>query len=105
MFVLLVEFHVRAGRLAQFDRMTEELVRSLNENEPDTLVYISLADADAADSRVFVEVYRDEAAFDTHERSAHTVSFLSGRTELLAGPPVVRRLADLGFGQVLRAVA
>ncbi len=103
MVALLVEFSIQPGREADFDRLTAALLPQLNECEPGTLVYVPLTSSKDQAKRVFVELYRDEAAFQRHETAPHTQIFLAERTMLLAQPPLVQRLADAGIGAVLRA--
>ena len=43
---------------------------------------------DAPRQRIFYELYRDRAAFDTHEEQPHTKHFLAAREELLEATEV-----------------
>ncbi len=53
------------------------------EGEPGTLLYVTARVADSPLSRVFVEIYADEAAFAAHETYSHTRRFLEEREPMI----------------------
>jgi quinol monooxygenase YgiN len=85
MFGLCVRFTCRdADSAAGFDRLVEETVPEIRENEPGTLVYaVNKVDGKPLE-RIFYELYRDRAAFDAHEEQSHTKRFLDARGQYLA---------------------
>ncbi len=94
MIGLVVRFDLRDEASARrFDELTAEAVATISASEPGTLVYATHAVDGQALSRVFYEVYRDQAAFDAHERAPHVVRFHAQKNLLLAGPPRVQFLA------------
>ena len=94
MIALVVRFDVRdAEAAAQFDELTAEAVAQIRAREPGTLVYATHVVREAPLSRVFYEVYADEAAFRAHEEAAHVIGFHRRKAPLLAGDPRVEFLA------------
>jgi quinol monooxygenase YgiN len=83
LFALVVRFEVKAGSVAAFDRLTTETLRGIREDETGTLLYVTCAVGDDANSRVFLEIYRDEMAFREHEARPHTRRFLAEREPLI----------------------
>ncbi len=103
MYALHVTFTLRPGEVPIFDALTRDLITDMKSFEPGTVVYLPLCAAGVPDKRVFFEVYESYAAFEAHERFAHTVTFLSERASCLAEPPAVERLKSLDVGAILRA--
>ncbi|HKT03750.1 MAG TPA: antibiotic biosynthesis monooxygenase [Rugosimonospora sp.] len=76
MFALVVRFDIRDDESAkEFDALTAEAVAQIHAKEPGTLVYATSAVRDAPLSRVFFEVYADDAAFQAHEVAEHVQTF------------------------------
>ena len=73
--------------------MADTLI-GIDRGEPGTLMYVTHRVTSEPSARVFFEVYRDRAAFDAHEATAHTASFLAKRQQYLAHPPRVEFLSD-----------
>ena len=92
MFGLVVRFDLRPGAGRRFDALTNETVEHIRSSEPGTLIYTCHAVEGDPEARVFYELYRDRAAFDAHERYAHTQRFLRLREQHLAAPPRVEFL-------------
>ena len=89
MFALVVRFELRADEsAARFDELTRQAVDRIRHAEPGTLVYDTHTVAGAPLSRVFYEVYADEAAFQAHERAAHVVAFHAAKDPLLTSQRV-----------------
>jgi len=95
MFALLVRFRVLAGHEDAFDALVAETLAGITANEPGTLVYVSHAQADEPNLRVFYECYKDHDAFSAHEATPHTRRFLAHRTQYLASPPEVWTLTPI----------
>jgi len=94
MYCLLVRFRVHDEAAARrFDELTVTAVAEITAKEPGTLVYATHRSHDEPLSRVFYEVYRDDEAFQAHERAPHVIDFHARKEELLAGLPDVEVLA------------
>ena len=59
-----------------------------SDHEPGTLVYACHTVQDQPRQRIFYELYRDRAAFEAHEQTAHTRRFLAERSALLEATEV-----------------
>ena len=89
MFALFVRFGVKEGCEERFDALVAETINGIAAHEPDTLV-----PASEAGVRVFLEVYRDQDAFDRHEQQPHVRAFLNAR-KALVDSVTVDRLTDV----------
>lgn len=83
MFALVVRFELKGEALEEFDSLTSETLRGIRQEEEGTIVYVACAVGDSPNSRVFLEVYRDRAAFDEHEAAPHVRRFLAEREHLV----------------------
>ncbi|WP_131742126.1 putative quinol monooxygenase [Actinomadura roseirufa] len=99
MFGLVVRFTCKDEDGADaFDQLVAETVSKIKTEEPGTLVYaVHKVDGQPL-QRMFYELYRDQAAFDAHEKQPHTRRFLSAREELLASTEVDRLDLQTGKG-------
>lgn len=89
MFALVVRFELKDEVSATaFDELVEATGRGIAAKEPGTLTYVTHRVRDAPLSRVFYEVYRDNEAFEEHERQPHTMRFLRERERYLAATRV-----------------
>ncbi|MFC4530265.1 putative quinol monooxygenase [Sphaerisporangium dianthi] len=89
MFGLVVRFTCKdEASAAAFDQLVAETIEKIRAEEPGTLVYASHLVEGQPLQRIFYELYRDRAAFDTHEEQEHTRRFLGARDELLASVEV-----------------
>jgi quinol monooxygenase YgiN len=66
-------------RAAEFDRLAEQAAESVSMHEPDTLVYVMHVVPKAPMQRIIYEIYRDHAAFESHQRQPHIMEFEEGR--------------------------
>lgn len=99
MFALVVRFDLVPGTEPLFDQLVAETCAAIERTEPGTLMYLTHEVTGEPSARVFYEQYRDAAAFDEHERNAHTRRFLEQRERCLAAPARVEFLAGaLGKG-------
>ena len=86
MFALVVRFDCRdQAAVTRFDELTAEVVQQITEREPGTLVYATHSVEGAPQARIFYEVYRDRAAFETHEAADHVQQFHARKNPLLVG--------------------
>ena len=60
---------------ADFERLASEVVEQVKAREPDTLVYVIHGVPAAPMQRILYAIYRDEAAFDRHERQPYIRQF------------------------------
>jgi quinol monooxygenase YgiN len=77
---------------ATFDELTVRVVADITSKEPGTLVYATSTVTGAPLSRLFYELYADEAAFQAHEHAQHVIDFHARKNPLLAGEPAVHFL-------------
>lgn len=85
MYSLVVKFDVLPESVEEFDALVETTLAGIREHEDGTLAYISSTVEGDPHARVFIEIYRDEAAFEAHEATAHTRHFLAAREPMLRG--------------------
>ena len=72
-------FTLLEDRAADFDRLAEETAEQVRTGEPDTLVYVIHLVPNAPLQRIFYEIYRDRAAFDSHESQPYMQRFVTER--------------------------
>jgi quinol monooxygenase YgiN len=90
---LVVRFDLPDHESARrFDRLTAEAVAQITAKEPGTLLYATHVVTAEPLSRLFYEVYADEAAFQAHEQAPHVLDFHSRKNSLLVGEPRVEFL-------------
>jgi len=75
-------------RVAEFDRLAEEMTERVT-GEPDTLVYVIHLVPNAPMQRIFYEIYRDRAAFDSHESQPYVQRFVAERRSLVLATNVI----------------
>ena len=72
-------FTLLDDKAADFDRLAEQTAEEVRIGEPDTLVYVIHLVPNAPMQRIFYEIYRNRAAFDSHENKSYTKRFVSER--------------------------
>jgi quinol monooxygenase YgiN len=72
-------FTLLDDRVADFDRLAEQAAEEVRVREPDTLVYVIHTVPNAPMQRIFYEIYRDRAAFDSHENQPYMKRFVADR--------------------------
>ena len=72
-------FTLLDDRADDFDRLAEETAEQVRTGEPDTLVYVIHLVPNAPMQRIFYEIYRDRAAFDSHESQPYMQRFVAER--------------------------
>ena len=70
-------FTLFEDRVADFDRLAEQTVEQVRTGEPGTLVYVVHLVPNAPLQRIFYEIYRDPAAFDSHESQPYMQRFMA----------------------------
>jgi quinol monooxygenase YgiN len=72
-----------------FERLASEVVEQVKTREPDTLVYAMHGVPAAPMQRILYAVYRDEAAFDRHERQPYIRQFEEEREPYVLATNVI----------------
>ena len=88
-------FTLLDDRTADFDRLAEQTAEEVRTGEPDTLVYVIHLVPNAPLQRIFYEIYRDRAAFDSHESQPYMKRFVADRRSLRAGDQRHRTDAEI----------
>jgi quinol monooxygenase YgiN len=73
----------------EFERLASEVVEQVRSREPDTLVYVMHEVPAAPMQRILYAVYRDEAAFDRHERQPYIRQFEEEREPYVLATNVI----------------
>ncbi len=82
-------FTLLDDRVADFDRLAEESAEQVRTGEPDTLVYVIHLVPNAPMQRIFYEIYRDRAAFDSHESQPYMQRFVAERRSCVLATNVI----------------
>jgi quinol monooxygenase YgiN len=82
-------FTLLEDRVAEFDRLAEQTAEEVRTGEPDTLVYVIHLVPNAPLQRIFYEIYRDRAAFDSHESQPYTQRFVAERRPYVLATNVI----------------
>jgi autoinducer 2-degrading protein len=75
MFVVTVQFKIAPDHLPEFMHEMVANARASREIEPGCLVFDVCGDPAQAGTVFLYEIYRDEAAFQQHQREAHFLQF------------------------------
>ncbi|MGL5825017.1 MAG: putative quinol monooxygenase, partial [Nocardioides sp.] len=73
-------------------------VDAISSDEPGTISYTVHSQVDAEDTRIFYELYEDEAALAAHEAQPVTAAFLQSRDQYVESYTVVRLTPIMGKG-------
>jgi quinol monooxygenase YgiN len=96
-FVVIAEFAVRPGRMAEFLEAALDDARASLRNEPGCrqfdVIRLEPRPRGPGDTVVFYEVYDDRAAFDAHLRTPHLARFRE------AFPPLVDAERPVRFAE------
>src|SRR5580693_5205410 len=82
-------FTLLDDRDADFDRLAEQAAEEVRTREPDTLVYVIHLVPNAPMQRIFYEIYRDRAAFDSHENQPYMKRFVADRRACVLATNVI----------------
>jgi quinol monooxygenase YgiN len=66
---------VKAGYEAELERLFAELRAEMRKHEPGCLIYSLLKSRTKAGAYIVHEQYRDQAALDAHQKSAHGATY------------------------------
>jgi quinol monooxygenase YgiN len=100
MLALCVRFLCKdADSAAEYDRLVAETVPEIEKHEAGTIVYAVNSVNGEPLRRINYELYRDQAAFEAHEKQPHIRKYLAERDRYLAAPVSVDFLTlQLGKG-------
>jgi quinol monooxygenase YgiN len=73
----------------EFDRLAERAAEGVRTAEPDTLVYVIHVVPKAPMQRIIYEIYRDRAAFLSHERQPHIRQFAAERAPCVLATNII----------------
>ena len=73
----------------EFDRLAERAAEGVRTAEPDTLVYVIHVVPKAPMQRIIYEIYRDRAAFLSHERQPHIRQFAADRASCVLATNII----------------
>jgi quinol monooxygenase YgiN len=82
-------FTLVEDRVAEFDRLAEQTAEQVRTGEPGTLVYVVHLVPNAPLQRIFYEIYRDPAAFDSHESQPYMLRFVAERRSCVVATNVI----------------
>jgi quinol monooxygenase YgiN len=82
-------FTLLEDRVADFDRLAEQAAEEVRTGEPDTLVYVIHLVPNAPLQRIFYEIYRDRAAFESHEGQPYMQRFVAERRTCVLATNVI----------------
>ena len=82
-------FTLLEDRVADFDRVAEQTAEEVRTGEPDTLVYVIHLVPNAPLQRIFYEIYRDRAAFESHESQPYIQRFVAERRSCVLATNVI----------------
>jgi quinol monooxygenase YgiN len=82
-------FTLLDDKAVDFDRLAEQTAEEVRTGEPDTLVYVIHLVPNAPMQRIFYEIYRDRAAFDSHENKAYVQRFVAERRAYVLATNVI----------------
>jgi quinol monooxygenase YgiN len=85
----LLIFTLLDDKVADFDRLAEQTADEVQTGEPDTLVYVIHLVPNAPMQRIFYEIYRDRAAFDSHENKSYMQRFVTERRAYVLATNVI----------------
>ena len=81
------------GRESAFDQLSREAVRAARQGEPGTLIYACHEVVGAPTQRIFYQLFRDQMAFEDHQRRPYVRQFLAGsRPHVIATNVIELRL-------------
>lgn len=83
-FVLIVHIEIKRDAVDRFMPLALENARSSRESEPGCRQFDVLVDPQDSTKVVFYEVYDDEAAFESHQKTPHFRKYLDTALEHVA---------------------
>ncbi|MGP3946590.1 putative quinol monooxygenase [Streptomyces sp. 6N106] len=98
-FALVAHFELHDAAAAEaFDALVEQALADIRVHEPGTLAYIVHTVPDEPLTRVFYELYEEQAAFDRHQEQPHAQYFMTESEQYISALHVTFLRADAGKG-------
>lgn len=82
-------YTLHEDKAREFDRLAERAAEGVRTSEPDTLVYVIHVVPKAPQQRIIYEIYRDRAAFMSHERQPHIRQFAADRASCVLATNII----------------
>jgi quinol monooxygenase YgiN len=82
-------YTLHEDKTREFDRLAERAAEGVRTSEPDTLVYVIHVVPKAPMQRIIYEIYRDRAAFVSHERQSHIRQFAADRAPCVLATNII----------------
>ena len=82
-------FTLLDDKAVEFDRLAERAAEGVRTAEPDTLVYVIHVVPKAPMQRIIYEIYRDRAAFESHEQQPHIQLFVADRRSCVLATNII----------------
>lgn len=83
-FVIVVDFRIKSGQMAEFRRLIDDNARASVKHEPGCSRFDVCANRKDADRVLLYEIYDDRAAFDAHLKTKHFAVFNDASAPLVA---------------------
>jgi len=83
-FVIVVDFKIKPGQMAEFRRLIDDNARASVKHEPGCSRFDVCANRKDADRVLLYEIYNDRAAFDAHLKTKHFAAFNDASAALVA---------------------
>jgi quinol monooxygenase YgiN len=77
------------GHAESFDRLAADVTRAVSRSEPGTLVYACHTVDNAANQRIFYQLFRDAASVAAHTRQPHVQRFAGAARAHVAATNVI----------------
>ena len=94
MLGVVATIKVKDGQGAEFEKVAGELVKKVNENEKGCLLYVLLK-AEEPNTYVFMERYKDAAAFEQHRGTEYSKTLGRAMGAFMDGRPDVKRFTQV----------
>jgi autoinducer 2-degrading protein len=83
-FVIVVDFKVKPGQMAEFRQLIDDNARASVRDEPGCSRFDVCASREDAERILLYEIYDDRAAFDAHLKTRHFAVFNEASAPLVA---------------------
>lgn len=98
-FVLIVDFEVKPGTADEVIRYVSENAKSSVEKEPGCYQFDVLRVPDNPNRLFLYEVYENEAAFESHSKTAHIEAFLTKARPLFVKTTMTKLMRKFHAGK------
>ena len=95
MLIIAVTFEVKPEHRDSFHDASIADGRASTSNEPGCLRFDVYGDPADPNKFMFVEVYKDDEAFNAHMQTPHFAAWREATQDALAGPPTVGRYTNI----------